>query len=163
MKTIARGVAFSLLAGTALLALWLVIERLVEPDQSRPALGVEEKSRLEGAVRAGSPEFEQYRGRIAMGQSQAIVAHRALGDLVMELTTVVRNDTGRVINGLEMRGIVFDAQGFPSLERTAVIIPTQQTALEPNEVIKARILLEDVEPEVKRAKVRMEVTGVLFD
>lgn len=51
---------------------------------------------------------------------------------------------GGAINGLEMRGVMFDAQGFPAPERTAVIIPTQQAALEPNEAIKARILHENV-------------------
>ena len=47
--------------------------------------------------------------------------------------------------------------------RTAVIIPTRQTVLEPNEVIKARILLEDIRMDVKRANIRMEVTRALFD
>lgn len=74
----------------------------------------------------------------------------------MELTAIARNDTGRTV-------IVFDAQVFPVRERMAVIIPTQQVALEPNEAIKARILLEDIKLEVERAKIRVEVTGSLFD
>src|SRR5262245_29214228 len=163
MKRPARGLAFSLLAGIALLILWLMIAGPVKLDQSQPALGAQDKSRLEGAMRVGSPEFEQYRGRITLEQSQAMVAHRTLGDPVMELLAIVRNHTGRAINGLEMRGVVFDAQGFPVSERTAVIIPTQQTVLEPNEVIMARIFLEDIKSEVERAKIRMEVTGVRFD
>ena len=163
MKRPARGLAFSLLAGIATLILWLIIAEPVRLDQSQPTPGAEEKSQLEGAVRAGSPEFEQYRDSITMEQSRAMVAHRTFDDPVIELTTIVRNDTGRAINGLEMRGVAFDAQGLPVREHTAVIVPTQQTVLEPNEVIKARILLEDISPDVERADIRMEVTGVLFD
>jgi hypothetical protein len=163
MKRPMRGLAFSLLAGIVNLIFWLVIAGPFKLDQSQPALGAGEKSRLVGALRARSPEFEQYRERITVDQSQAIVSARALGDLVMELTTSVHNDTGRTINGLEMRGIVFDAQGSPVKERIAVIIPTQQAALEPNEVIKAHILLDGFKLEAERANIRMEVTGLLFD
>jgi hypothetical protein len=41
-----------------------------------------------------------------------------------------------------------DPQGSIYNKRTAVIIPTQQTALEPNEVIKVYIPLESIKPEV---------------
>jgi hypothetical protein len=85
-----------------------------------------------------------------------MVAHRTLRAPVMELTTIARNDKGLTV-------IVFDAQGFPVRERRAAIIPTQQVALEPNEVIKAHILLEDIKLEVERAKIRVEVTWPLFD
>jgi hypothetical protein len=163
MKRPAQRLALSLLAGIATLILWLIITWPVKRDQGQPALGAGEMSRLEGAFRAGSPEFEQYHQRIILDQFQAIVSSRAPGDLVMELTASVRNDTGHTINGLEIRGIVVDTQGFPLREHVAVIIPTQKSALEPNEVISAHIPLERIMPEAERADIRVEVTGVLFD
>jgi hypothetical protein len=39
----------------------------------------------------------------------------------------------------------------------------EQTALEPNEVIKVRVLLEDILLELERVKSRTEVTGTPFD
>lgn len=75
----------------------------------------------------------------------------------------MRNDTGRVIKGLEVRGTVVDSQGSSLSELGAVVIPTEQTAIEPNEAIKARLLLEGFGPEANQAGVRMEVTGVIFD
>ena len=54
-------------------------------------------------------------------------------------------------------------QGSPLSELMAVIIPAQQTAIEPNEAIKARLMLEGFGPEAVQAIVRMEVTGVIFD
>src|SRR3712207_4548422 len=67
--------------------------------------------RLEGALRPGSPEFEQYRERIVVDQPEATEATRPIGDIVMELQTTVRNFTGRTINGLEMYGAVVDTEG----------------------------------------------------
>src|SRR5262245_15911584 len=45
-----------------------------------------------------------------------------------------------------MRGALVYPQGSIYNQRTAVIFPTQQTALEPNEVIKVHIPLECVKP-----------------
>ncbi len=130
-------------------------------NRSRPSPGVEQ--RLEGALRRGALEFDEYRERVVIEQPQAIVARRATSDLALELTATVRNDTGRIIKGLEVRGTVVDSQGSPLNELVAVVIPAQQAAIEPNEAIKARLLLEGVRPDAARASVRMEVTGVIFD
>jgi hypothetical protein len=61
-----------------------------------------------------------------------------------------------------MCGALVDPQGSIYNERTAVIIPTQQTALEPNEVIKVHIPLESVKPEVERSNIQVEVVGGAF-
>lgn len=65
-----------------------------------------------------------------------------MSEQVIELTTIVRNHTGRTIRGLEMRGAVFDMQRSLLSERTVVTIPARQTALEPDEVINVRIQLK---------------------
>jgi len=150
-----------------LMALLLAItlkNRYVEsarPDRSRPSPGVEH--RLEGALRVGAVEFDKYRERIVIEQPQAMVVSRADSDLALELTATVRNDTGRIIKWLEVCGTVVDSQGNPLSQLVEVVIPTQQRAIEPNEVIKARLLLEGVGPEPAQAGGRMLVTGVIFD
>src|SRR5262245_60020491 len=55
---------------------------------------------LEGALRQGSPEFEQYASRIVSDEPEATEARRPLGDIVMTLQTTVRNFTGKTISGL---------------------------------------------------------------
>ena len=50
-------------------------------------------------------------------------------------------------DSFEMRGALVYPQGSIYNQRTAVIFPTQQTALEPNEVIKVHIPLECVKSE----------------
>ncbi|MGH9852061.1 MAG: hypothetical protein ACREBD_19670 [Blastocatellia bacterium] len=155
------GIMFYLLACLLVVVLGTGLVELTRLDQSRPSSGGEQP--LEGALRAGALEFEQHRERIVIEQPQAIVASHAAGGLALELTATVRNNTGRVIKGLEVRGTAVDRQGGAVSERVAVIIPTQQTAIEPNEAIKARLLLKDIRPEASHAGVRMEVTGVIFD
>jgi hypothetical protein len=47
-------------------------------------------------------------------------------------------------------------------ERTVVVIPAQQTVLEPDEAIKVRILLENINKDSDRARLMLEVTGLSF-
>ena len=72
----------------------------------------------------------------------------------------MRNETGRTINGLELRGAVLDAQGAVIRERTVVVVPAQQVALAPGETMNVRILLEGLDPNRDRADTHVEVTGV---
>jgi hypothetical protein len=163
MKKPARGGAYSLLLGITLILCWLAISSPLDLDPGPPASGAEESLRSNETLRADTMDFGVYRERIVIGRPEVTIAARADGAHFLDLSATVRNDTGRVINRLEMRGAVYDTRGSLVNERMAVIIPTQQTAIEPNEVIKAHISLADVGPEAARANFRMEVVGALFD
>jgi hypothetical protein len=117
---------------------------------------------LEGAIRPGSPEFAEYAPKIFIESPEADEAKRALGDIVMNLQTTVRNFTGRTLNGLEMRGTVVDHQGKPVRQQTVVIIPTRQAELAPNHSLAVRIRLEGMTDSDDRANIKMEVTGFTF-
>ena len=84
-------------------------------------------------------------------------------NLVVELTAVVRNQTGRTISGLEMRGAIVNTENSIVRERTVAVIPLQQTALESNEAINVRILLEGIDRDSDRARPVLEVTGITFE
>lgn len=114
---------------------------------------------LEGAIRAGSPEWEQYHSKIVLDEPEADEAKRALGDIVMNLQTTVRNFTGQTINGLEIRGAVVDHQGQAVKERTLVVVPTRQPELPPNRTMVVSVRLEGMKDSDDRANIRMEVTG----
>ncbi len=118
---------------------------------------------LEKALRPGAPEFEQYREQIAIEQLVGTEKLHPFNNLAVEMTATVRNKTGRTISGLEMRGAILDAQNSTVRERTVVVIPTRQTALEPDEAINVRILLENLNKDSERARMAMEVTGIRFD
>lgn len=141
----------------------MVVAGLIFPTLTRAPTSTGETPRLEGALRAGAPEFERYRERLVIDNPAATASSRTLGDFVVELKTNVRNETGRRLHGLEMRGVVINAQGMPVGERTAVIIPAQQAVLEPGEEINVRMLIEGVSPDAERAGARLEVTALRFD
>lgn len=118
--------------------------------------------RLEGAIRAGSPEFEQYKSQIVLDDPEATEAKRALGDTVMSLTTTVRNLSNKTLSGLEIRGAVVDHQGQPVKERTVVVVPARQPELAPNKTMPVTMMLEGMKDTDDRANIKMEVVGVKF-
>jgi hypothetical protein len=117
---------------------------------------------LQGAIRAGSPQFEEYKAQIVLDDPEATEAKRALGDIVMTLSTVVRNLSGKTLNGLEIRAAVVDYEKKPVKERTVVVIPARQPELAPNKTLPVNITLEGMKETDARANIKMEVVGVRF-
>ena len=117
---------------------------------------------LEGAIRAGSPEFEQYASKIVVDKPEAYESKRALGDIVMNLQSIVHNFSGRTLTGLEIKGVVVDHQGKPVNQRAVVVIPTRQPELDNNRSMAVRVMLEGMTDKDDRADIRMEVTGFKF-
>lgn len=152
-----------LLAAILTTMIMLVMAGVLRLAQTSPPTKPPVERRLEGALRPEMPEFEQYREKIVVEQVMAREAPRAIDDLAVEMNAAVRNTTDRTLSGLELRGAVLDAQSTPVGERTVVVVPARQTALEPGETIHVRILLEGISPEAERADVLMEVTGLRFD
>lgn len=117
---------------------------------------------LQGAIRQGLPEFAEFVGKIHLDEPEAYESKRALGDIVMNLQTTVRNFTGRTINGLEIKGMVVDHQGKPVSQRTVVVIPGRQAELEQNKTMPVQIMLEGMTDSDDRANIKVEVTGFKF-
>lgn len=114
---------------------------------------------LQGAIRSDSNEWAVHASKIHLDAPEATEAKRALGDIVMDLQTTVRNFTGRTLTGLEIKGSVVNRQGQPVRERTVVVIPSQQAELEPNRTMFVAIRIEGMTDADERANIRMEVTG----
>jgi hypothetical protein len=117
---------------------------------------------LEWTLQAGQPDFDQVKQQIAVEQVMGKEKVHPFNDLVVELTAVVRNQTGRTLKGLEMRGAILDTANSTLRERTVAVIPVQQTALENEEAINVRLLLEGVPRDSDRARTVLEVTGIRF-
>jgi hypothetical protein len=118
---------------------------------------------LQGAIRPGSEEWNEYAPKIVLDAPEATEAKRALGDIVMNLQTTVRNFTGRTLTGLEVKGSVVNHQGQPVRERTVIAVPTpQHPELEPNRTMLVNIRLEGMTDADDRANIKMEVTGFKF-
>lgn len=141
----------------------LMATGVIRLAMTRPERGRVLEQRLEGAIRRESPAFDELSGLLVVEQLAAAEAPRPLNDRAVEITGTVRNATGRTVTGLELRGVILDALSTPLRERTVVVVPARQAALEPGEAINVSILLEGVSPEAARAAHVMEVTGLRFD
>lgn len=128
----------------------------------RASSGVRVDPTLDGAIRVGSPEFTQYQSKIVLDEPEATQSNRALGDIVMNLHTNVRNFTGKTLSGLEVRGMVVDHQGKPVNEKTFVVVPTNRPELENNHTMPIDIMLEGMTDKDDRANIKVEVTGFRF-
>ena len=114
---------------------------------------------LQGAIREGSPQFEEYKSKIVLDDPEATEAKRALGDIVMTLSTTVRNVTGKTITGLEIRAAVVDYEGKPIKQRTVLVIPARQPELAPNKTLPVNVTLDGMKDSDARANIKMEVVG----
>lgn len=115
---------------------------------------------LAEAVRAGAPEFEQYRAKIALDKPEATQSTNVLGGFQMTLETTVRNFTGRTITGLEIRGAVLTSEGGVLKERTIVVVPAKRSEIEPNKTMFVTIPISGGMKETDdRASLWMEVTA----
>lgn len=141
----------------------LVTTGIIHLAATRPYQGRVFEQRLEGAIRRESPAFDELSGLLVVEQLATAEAPQPLNDQAVEITGIVRNATGRTVTGLELRGVILDALSTPLRERTVVVVPARQAALEPGEAINVSIMLEGVSPEAERSAHVMEVTGLRFD
>ena len=119
--------------------------------------------RLEGALQPGQPEFEESRRHIAIEQLVGTEKVHPFDNLAVAMTATVRNNTGRSISGLELRGAILDRKNSRVRERTVVVIPKRQKILESGEAINTRILLDGIDKGSDRAHLVLEVTAIRFD
>jgi hypothetical protein len=145
-------------AAIALLAAGMQYLAMTQPYVNPPT-----ERRLERALQPGQLEFEQFREQIVIEELVGTEKVHPFNNLAVEMTATVRNNTGRTITGLELRGAIADAQNATLRERTVVIIPARQTVLEPDEAISVRVLLESISKDSDRAHPVLEVTGIRFD
>lgn len=125
-------------------------------------LSISSPTRLEESLRPGDQEFEQFSKQIAIEHLVGTEKMHPFNNLSVALTATVTNTTGRTITGLELRGAIVNSKGLLIRERTVVVIPTRQTALERDEAMNVRILLERIKPASQRDHILMEVTAVRF-
>jgi hypothetical protein len=144
----------AVIAAVAIAALFYTLMRATGGGTVEPT--------LEGAIRSGSPEFAQFQSKIVLDKPEAYESKRALGDIVMNLQSVVHNFTGRTLSGLEIKGVVVDHQGKPVNQRAVVVIPTRQAELENNRGMAVRVMLEGMTDKDDRANIQMEVTAFKF-
>ncbi len=148
-------IVVAIVAAVAIAALFYFLMRASSGGAIQPT--------LDGAIRAGNPEFAQLQSRIVLDPPEAYESKQALGGIVMNLHTIAHNFTGKKLTGLEVTGYVVDHQGKPVRQRAVIVIPTRQPDLENNRAIAVGVMLEGMTDKDDRANIKMEVTGFKFN
>ena len=130
---------------------------------TQPNVSSYTQPRLEGALQAGETQFEEFCGHIAIEELVGTEKVHPFDTMAVAMTATVRNNTGRNISGLELRGAILDRNNSSVRERTVLIIPRQQKLLESGEGINTRILLDGIDKDSDRAHLVLEVTAIRFD
>jgi hypothetical protein len=128
-----------------------------------PTPGPTPAVQLENALQAGQPGFDDLREQILIEQFRSTEKVNVLDHRTAEITATLRNETGRIITGLQLRAAMLDSEGSVLKERTVVVIPTRQTVLEREEAINVRVPLERISNDVNSAQTMLEVTAIRFD
>lgn len=152
-----------LLAAAITTMLALLTAGLYYVAMTRPDVNSYAAPRLEGALQPGQPEFEEFSRQIAIERLVGTEKVHPFDTLAVAMTATVRNNTGRNISGLELRGAILDRKNANVRERTVQVIPRQQKILESGEAINTRILLESIDKDSDRAHLVLEVTAIRFD
>ena len=152
-----------LIAALITMAIALLLTTMHFVVSTTPLVNRSSQPRVEWMLQPGHSEFDQVRQQISIEQLIGNEKVHPFNNLVVELTGVVRNETGQTISGLEMRGAIVDTENSIVRERTVAVIPLQQTALENNEALNVRILLEGIDRDSDRARAVLEVTGITFE
>ncbi len=116
--------------------------------------------RLAGALRPGSPEFEQIRDRLVVEfdpDENASIGPTALGTYSVTLEPTVRNFTGRTVSGLEFHAAGLDLGKEIIRQRTFV----WQREIEPNNISVVPFSL-NFPQDNRPASLKLDLTGVTF-
>ena len=127
---VAGAIAIVLLAG-------IVVYLKTRPE---PKAAVVLDQKLEGGIRAGSPDFEKFRDLIKLDDPEGEYARSVSGGIEMRMATTARNFTGRTITGLEMKGSVVGLEDKVIKDRTQIVIPSNALSeLENNQTARVPI------------------------
>ncbi len=157
-----RRVAFTVMAIASVVIVGAIL-LLLTPVGVKLGLRSPEQTaerRLEGAIRPGSPEFEQVREKLVVEfdpDENALIGPTALGPWAVTFKPVVRNFTGRTVSGLEFHLAGVDLKGNVIRERIAI----NQDEIEPNKVHTPPLSI-NFPQDGRPADLKLELTGVRF-
>lgn len=128
----------------------------------QPSYEEQKSQQLAGAVREGQPEFEALTKRIVAETDEdgTWFSPVGTGTIMMSIAGRIKNNSDKVVTGLEIRVSVLDFGGKVVRENTVTIVPTQQKRLEPKSQMNVRVQVEGFKPEDDRSSIRWKVTAI---
>lgn len=118
---------------------------------------------LEGALKQGSPEFEELSKQIIIttDAENTSESYTGLGTIMMNVPATIRNKSDKTITLLQVNLSVVDRKNQTVKEKDVVVVPgLQASVLPPEDSIKIQQTLDGFPPKADRAMVRWRVTAI---
>jgi hypothetical protein len=127
----------------------------------RPSIEEQTATHLQGAFREGSPEYAELNKDIIIStDDKTVESPTGLGTISMYINGKIRNKGSRPIDVLEVNVAVVTQFKEVLRERRILVVPIQQSVLEPGEVIPITLTLDGFSKEDDRADIRWKVTAI---
>jgi hypothetical protein len=116
---------------------------------------------LEAAYHEGHPEFAGLSKDIIIStDDRTVESPTAFGTISMYINGKIRNKGQRTIDILEVKVSVVTQFGDVLKEKRILVVPVQQPALEPDQVIPITLTMDGFSRDDDRANIRWKVTAI---
>ena len=128
----------------------------------QPSHEEQKRIALEGAVREDSPEFPELTKRIIAETNGEKTWESPIGTgyMMMNIAGRIKNYSGKTLSGLEVKVSVNDQLGKTVRDKTVIVVPIQQSTLEPGGVMDVVVRIDGFSPDDDRAQIRWKVTAI---
>lgn len=128
----------------------------------QPSMEEQQSQALTGAVREGSPEFETLTKRVIAETDEENTWQSPVGTggIMMNIAGRLRNNSDKVITGLEINVSVVDITGKVVKDKTLVVVPMQKKTFAPKEQINVNVRIDGFRQDDDRANIRWKVTAI---
>lgn len=127
----------------------------------RPSIEDQTAAILQGAFREGSPEYAELNKDIIIStDDKTVQSPTGLGTISMYISGKIRNKGTRSIDILEVNVAVVTQFNQVLRERRILVVPVQQSRLDPGQIIPITLTLDGFSKDDDRADIRWKVTAV---
>lgn len=127
-----------------------------------PSMEEQKQQVLEGAIREDSPQFAELTKKIIAENDEDNTWQSPLGTgfIMMNIAGKIRNNSDKVINGLEIKVSVLDSFGKTVKDKVLTIVPNQQPKLEPKGEMNVVVRIDNFNKDDDRARIQWKVTAI---
>lgn len=128
----------------------------------QPTMEQQQARLLDGFYLENSPEFAQLTKDIVISTDfdRTTQSPTGLGTVQMNIVGKIRNKGAQTLNGLEVNVGVIDRFNKVLREKKIIVVPSQYSAIEPNQTISVVVTLDGFSPDDDRANIRWKATAI---
>ena len=148
--------------GAILVAVFIVAGGIYFISKYRPSMQEQQEQALSGAVREGMPGFDVITKRIVAENDEDNTWFSPVGTgyVMMQIAGRVRNNSDKILTGLELNVSVLDSFGKVVKDNTILVVPTQKKTLAPKEQMNVTVRIDGFKPDDDRARIQWKVTAI---